>query len=737
MASSWRTQQSISDKGALYAKPIGIAEEMSVSLPLYRRKSETSLLALFGRNRSVKMTEKSLHTDGISLRHQTSRNKFRAQSERADTLGDSRASWDPPALFKAYPQAVKYGRLRTPPLPAETILRLHQQAESTALKSDQISPNSDGSRATDSQIYSKKVKRSQSMVRERISINEWTPKIFVLATSGCLLQYSGDGQYNRQPEKILPLGKDSVAFASDAILGEHYVLQVSEKIGEKGRPVHDTVTSLFKKMRFRSDVGSLSSSLLLIADSPEDLNSWLVAIRKEIECLGGTKYRPDVLSSKTCEHNTSGMREAPSQRYLLKRDPNRFGNIPREFDRPVQASVHQSTKIKCRRPSMSMRESSKSCSNSSEAAKSSQTDLERSREVPRLLFAPVVTKKSSNSVGSPCARDPSPARAVFYPPDLIPDPVENFAAKGLRSKGLCLKTPNTPLSTPLPIPELGNQRGTSSLRSTSMSGFTRVTTSSVSTLSANPPPHGHSTLHTNGPDFPLRRSPSPLKGSTLQDDPRISNDMVRATNKESATSSCVASKLTTPSRTSKRSLIRTRSAQPMIRRWSPFDGPLKAPSRKESLTSSVSPQSPLTTPLPALPEIWVPGQKTANEGPSGYQQSITHTISRRKTLNQTILKARHSLGKTSLQDCPSADRSSSTARAKIGSIEIQQHGFLQPKPQQAKLPHSICVPCVKPQLPEKQWLDFPLLPNMSFLAETTNAFQTSIEGSWNPILTKV
>ncbi|EON63650.1 hypothetical protein W97_02878 [Coniosporium apollinis CBS 100218] len=53
----------------------------------------------------------------------------------------------------------------------------------------------------------------------RLSINYESPpvdlptKLYILVTSGCLLQYAGEGPSDRLPEKILQLGKDSAAFA--------------------------------------------------------------------------------------------------------------------------------------------------------------------------------------------------------------------------------------------------------------------------------------------------------------------------------------------------------------------------------------------------------------------------------------------------------------------------------------------------------------------------------------------
>ena len=103
-----------------------------------------------------------------------------------------------------------------------------------------------------------------------------------------LLQYAGEGSFNSFP-RVLQLGKDSVAFASDAIPGKHWVLQVSESMDADGTPTADS-RSLLSRLAFRSaDYRRTATSLLLILDSAEDMGSWIAAVRREIEALGGRK----------------------------------------------------------------------------------------------------------------------------------------------------------------------------------------------------------------------------------------------------------------------------------------------------------------------------------------------------------------------------------------------------------------------------------------------------------------
>jgi hypothetical protein len=135
---------------------------------------------------------------------------------------------------------------------------------------------------------------------ESISKADWTSKIYVLVTSGYILQYSSEGQFDRLPEKMIQLGKDSVAFASDVIPGRHWVLQISQALDANGiAPLPDT-RSLRSRFTLRATDHHHhrrnATSLLLVLNSPEELESWLTIVRHEIEALGGKK----------CETETGG-----------------------------------------------------------------------------------------------------------------------------------------------------------------------------------------------------------------------------------------------------------------------------------------------------------------------------------------------------------------------------------------------------------------------------------------------
>ena len=104
-------------------------------------------------------------------------------------------------LFQAYPQAV-----RTATLPAcvqaDSLLRAHQKRE--LINNSNINhPDLGDQKALFVDMARKKHRRNSSSVKL-----DWTTKLYVLVTSGYLLQYSGDGTHDRLPEKVIQLCKD-------------------------------------------------------------------------------------------------------------------------------------------------------------------------------------------------------------------------------------------------------------------------------------------------------------------------------------------------------------------------------------------------------------------------------------------------------------------------------------------------------------------------------------------------
>ncbi|KAF3354411.1 hypothetical protein VdG1_07490 [Verticillium dahliae VDG1] len=234
------------------------------------------------------------------------------------------ATWDPPPLFQAYPQAIKYAHLPAPILSADTILRHNERKGSLTIREDltQLSPDDDPT--------GEKAKKHRREPSGSASKQEWTTKIYVLCTSGYLLQYSGEGHFDRLPEKMLQLSKDSAAFVSDALPGRHWVLQVSSAMEADGMTSTDS-RSLFSRLPFRVTEKRSASNYLMVFEGAEDMESWITILRREIEALGGKKNTTET-GRLRMDGSFVQLKSQSSQRTLVVRDPSRFSRVaPPEF----------------------------------------------------------------------------------------------------------------------------------------------------------------------------------------------------------------------------------------------------------------------------------------------------------------------------------------------------------------------------------------------------------------------
>lgn len=359
-------------------------------------------------------------TTTITMQRRTSTSKKDLKLDSMEVPARTLGSWDPPELFKAYPQSIKHARLRAPALHAKSIL--HQYGEKKAGGLEQGMPQNTGQLK---RHVGRKKEKEKDFKQKILENDGWTEKIYVLATSGYLLEYAGEGTFDRFPEKLMSLGSESVAFASDAIPGEHWVLQVSRIANDDCLLSNAGPKSIFKKLWRVNDKKRSTSTLLLVFDNPDDMNSWLVLIRKEIEALGGKKYRPDVDVLKTADDTPKELRERPSRQDLVKRDPNRFAD---ETNHPANANSNQTGKstnrdlsnITLKRQSMATQDSAESPSPSNATVSTDQAHLERLKETPRASYV----SAGGRTLSRASSLEPSPARAVFSPEDLIPKPVE-------------------------------------------------------------------------------------------------------------------------------------------------------------------------------------------------------------------------------------------------------------------------------------------------------------------------
>jgi hypothetical protein len=242
------------------------------------------------------------------------------------TLLRTSTTWDPPPLFQAYPQAIKHATLAASALSADVILRMSSRKKDGLLRDDNLQKTEEGDR--DQEVTDKKAEKAKSKHRRQLSGSmskgEWTQKIFIIVTSGYILQYAGEGNFDRLPEKMMQLGTESVAFASDAIPGKHWVLQVSQAMDANGAPSSDS-RSLLSRLAFRgADYRRTATSLLLVMNSAEDMNSWLGVVRREIEALGGKKHVSETGKPKPDE-KVMQLRAQPSHRFL--REPEQLPKV--------------------------------------------------------------------------------------------------------------------------------------------------------------------------------------------------------------------------------------------------------------------------------------------------------------------------------------------------------------------------------------------------------------------------
>lgn len=242
--------------------------------------------------------------------------------------------WDPPPLFQAYPQAIKHATLQASTSSPDVLLRTQSQRKVYNVLQENIGSKLDitlSAEGDPDDKKSEKAKSSNKRLASSIVANtpELTTKIYVLVTSGYVLQYAGDGPFDRLPEKVLQLGKESAAFACDLIPGKHWVLQISQTAKEDGTVSMVPQKSFLSRLRLQNaSARRTATSFLLVLESAEEMDSWLTAVRKEIDALGGMKCRPD----SEPDSNDSGnpvekqLQEKLGHRFLVQRDPNRFNN---------------------------------------------------------------------------------------------------------------------------------------------------------------------------------------------------------------------------------------------------------------------------------------------------------------------------------------------------------------------------------------------------------------------------
>ncbi|KAI9826282.1 MAG: hypothetical protein M1826_006704 [Phylliscum demangeonii] len=185
--------------------------------------------------------------------------------------------WEPPALFQAYPQAVKHAYLPVPAANVDDLLRAHHHDRHSRLRRGLMPAGPPTSTAAPS-AHDPAVASGAKLDGDH--------KIFVLIESGYILQYAAKGAFDRLPEKILPLKRHSAAFASDAIPGKPWVLHISQRSSGGEAGMIDPAPSMFRKLSLRgAPPRKVASHMLLVLYGADEMESWMCAIRKQIDLL--------------------------------------------------------------------------------------------------------------------------------------------------------------------------------------------------------------------------------------------------------------------------------------------------------------------------------------------------------------------------------------------------------------------------------------------------------------------
>lgn len=268
---------------------------------------------------------------------------FRPTSMRPTPPSKEFGTWEPPPLFQAFPQSVKHATVQACVFAPDVLLRTQSQRRQAELLRERMDSARDLSIISEDGAEAKKLEKTHRRLISNSILNPPTPelvnKIYILVTAGYVLQYAGDGPFDRTPEKVLKLGKDSAAFACDLIPGKHWVLQISSHAMDDGTIEAGPRNSLLSRLRSQNaTTRKAATSFLLVLESAEEMDAWMTVVRKEIDNQGGTKVRDEAsrASSSTDDTRDSKSSETTSHRYLVQRDPKAPSKIV-PVDSPLQS----------------------------------------------------------------------------------------------------------------------------------------------------------------------------------------------------------------------------------------------------------------------------------------------------------------------------------------------------------------------------------------------------------------
>ena len=355
-----------------------------------------------------------------TLRRQSSKPRPKSKSLKKELRIRTPTTWDPPPLFQAYPQAIKFASLRAPIVSTDAILGSNNEKENTNTRQNSKPANVDIKVAERRTYFKRKLKRTSA---EPIPKEDWTRNLYVLITSGYFLQYAGEGSFDRLPEKVMALSKESAAFASDAISGEHWVLQISRFSDEDGVKSDKDQGSIMKKIGFQRDTKRSDPSFLLVLDSPEEMDSWLRVVRGWTESMGGKKYHHEAGACDASENAGGKGDEKLSHRYSMRSDAFQysrrrwepaaglnFRNAVRE-ERGLNPAIPLSPTSTMRKRSIGSQLSVDSPAHSNSTVSINQIYLDHLRGSHTFSYASTGAKTLSTSRGSSPRPSPRPVPA--------------------------------------------------------------------------------------------------------------------------------------------------------------------------------------------------------------------------------------------------------------------------------------------------------------------------------------
>jgi hypothetical protein len=365
------------------------------------------------------------------------------------TKPPSSSSWDPPPLFQAYPQSIKHATVQSCVFSPDVLLRTQSQRKQYDLLRERMDSHRDLSSTLDNNAETRKLEKTHKRLISNSTFHPASPqltnKIYVLVTSGYVLQYSGDGAFDRLPEKVLKLGRESAAFACDLIPGKHWVLQISQSANEDGTVAIGPKNSILSRLRLQSaSTRKTATSFLLVLESAEEMDSWMTTVRKEIDNLGGMKSREETIRESSSIEESSSEKQSQessdsSQRYRGQRDPTRITKVI-PVDSPMQGqydspkivasdwegdrserpvSIADSSSVHSSRYS-SKRKSLETSSIATTAISYDQVQLDQLRERSRFSYMSNTTTGTKNTSRNSSPAPNSPLKEGFAPADAEP-----------------------------------------------------------------------------------------------------------------------------------------------------------------------------------------------------------------------------------------------------------------------------------------------------------------------------